>query len=120
MSLIINIFNIKKMTLFEKIIAREIPANIEYEDNDIIVIHDINPKAKIHLLIIPKKPITTVANINIDISNENNDILLMGKLFAIAKKMGEKLYLEGYKLQCNVGEKGGQEIFHIHLHLLSN
>lgn len=102
------------MTLFEKIIAREIPANIEYETNDIIVIHDINPKAKLHLLIIPKKPIKTVQDMG------ENDVLLMGKLFETAKILGEKLNLEGYKLQVNVGEKGGQEVFHIHMHMLAN
>ncbi len=103
------------MTLFEKIIAREIPATIEYEDNEIIVIHDISPKAKIHLLIIPKKPIKTVADMSVP-----EDIEIMGKLFAVAKKIGEEKKLEGYKLQINVGEKGGQEVFHIHMHMLAN
>jgi len=102
------------MTLFEKIIAREIPAKIEHETDDIIVIHDINPKAKLHLLIIPKKPIKTVQDMG------ENDVLLMGKLFETAKILGEKLNLEGYKLQVNVGEKGGQEVFHIHMHMLAN
>ena len=103
------------MTLFEKIIARKIPANIEYEDDEIIVIHDISPKAKLHLLIIPKKPIPTVADMNIP-----DDVEVMGKLFAIAKKIGDEKKLEGYKLQVNVGEKGGQEVFHIHMHMLAN
>ena len=103
------------MTIFEKIIAKEIPAKIEYEDDDIIVIHDINPKARIHLLIIPKKMIKTVADMKIP-----DDIEIMGKLFAIAKEMGDKMKLDGYKLQVNVGKTGGQEIFHVHMHMLSS
>lgn len=101
------------MTLFEKIIAREIPATIEHETDDIIVIHDIAPKAKTHLLIIPKKPIPTVQDIT-DIDTE-----IMGKLFQTAKLLSEKLNIEGYKLNINVGKKGGQEVFHIHMHMLA-
>ena len=72
------------MTIFEKIIAREIPANIEYENEDIIVIHDIAPKAKTHLLIIPKKPIPTVMDMR------EEDIPLMGMLFENGKTYGRK------------------------------
>lgn len=100
------------LTLFQKIIAREIPAQIEYEDDDIIAIHDIAPKAPVHILIIPKKPIPTI----IDATEE--DTALLGKIIITAKNIARKKDLEGYKLLFNVGEKGGQEIFHIHLHLL--
>ena len=72
------------MTLFEKIIAREIPANIEYEDDLSIVIHDINPQAPIHLLIIPKKPIPKVS----DSSVEDKDLL--GHLLLVAKRVAEE------------------------------
>lgn len=102
----------KKKTLFEKIIAREIPANIQYEDDEIIAIDDINPKTPIHILVIPKKPIPKISDI------ESKDQELMGKLIYRAKKIAEEKKLEGYKLLFNVGEKGGQEIFHIHLHLM--
>jgi histidine triad (HIT) family protein len=102
------------MTIFEKIINRELPAKIEYEDDEIIVIHDLYPKAKVHLLIIPKKLITTVSLM------EELDIKIMGKLFFVSKLLAKKLNIEGYRLQCNVGEKGGQEIFHVHLHFLAN
>jgi len=102
------------MTLFEKIIAREIPATIEYETDEIIVIHDISPKAKIHLLIIPKKPIPTVQDISV------SDTELMGKLFCTAKHLAKIKGIEGYSLRVNVGKKGGQEVFHIHMHMLAD
>ena len=100
-------------SIFTKIINKEIPANIEFEDDQCIVIHDIHPKASIHLLIIPKKEITTIMDA------EDSDQSLLGHLILVARNMGRKLNLEGYKLVYNVGEKGGQEIFHIHLHLLA-
>jgi histidine triad (HIT) family protein len=100
------------MTIFTKIINREIPAKIEYEDDKCIVIHDIHPKSPVHLLIIPKKPIPTIMDVA-DVDQE-----LMGHLILVARDMARKLELEGYKLIFNVGEKGGQEVFHVHLHLL--
>lgn len=102
-------------SIFTKIIQREIPAKIEYEDTEIIVIHDINPAAKTHLLIIPKKEIPTINDITLD------DTQLVGNMFLIAKKLAKELWIsEGYKLHFNVGKKWGQEVFHIHLHLLSD
>ena len=102
------------MTLFEKIIAREIPANIEYEDDLSIVIHDINPQAPIHLLIIPKKPIPKVSDSNI----EDKDLL--GHLLLVAKKVAEeKDIVDNFRLVVNNGAKAGQTVFHIHIHLLS-
>jgi histidine triad (HIT) family protein len=99
-------------SLFTKIINREIPAQIEYEDDLCIVIHDKFPKAPVHLLIIPKKEISTIMEAG------DEDQALLGHLILIARNMGKKLGLEGYRLQFNVGHKGGQEIFHIHLHLM--
>ncbi len=99
-------------SIFTKIINREIPANIEFEDEKCIVIHDINPKASIHLLIIPKKEIPSIMEL------EDGDSDLIGYLFLIARNMASKMDLDGYRLIFNVGEKGGQEIFHLHLHLL--
>ena len=100
--------------IFCKIINKEIPAKIEYEDDICIIIHDINPKAKHHLLLIPKKHIRSIA----DLKDEESSIIshLILKARDIAKEKG----LEGYKLVFNVDEKGGQEVFHVHLHLLSN
>jgi histidine triad (HIT) family protein len=85
------------MTLFSKIIAREIPADIVYEQDDIIVIKDINPEAKIHLLIIPKKEIPTINDIT-EVDRE-----LMAELFFVAKKLAYDLGIsDGYKLHFNV------------------
>lgn len=99
-------------TIFTQIIKKEIPAQIEYEDDLCIVFHDKFPKAPVHLLIVPKKEITTIMDV------QDEDQALLGHLILIARDMGQKLGLQGYKLQFNVGEKGGQEIFHIHLHLM--
>jgi len=98
--------------IFCKIINKQIPAKIEHENEDLIVIHDINPKSKTHLLIIPKTHINTIADSTDDHQN------LHGKIILTARDLGKKLNLEGYRLQYNVGQKGGQEVFHIHLHLL--
>ncbi len=102
-------------SIFTKIINREIPAEIVYEDNEIIVIKDINPKAKIHLLIIPKKEIKTINDL------EEQDRDLIANMFFIAKKIAKDLKVEeGYQLHFNVGKKWGQEVEHIHLHFLSD
>jgi histidine triad (HIT) family protein len=101
-------------SLFTRIINGELPSIKEYEDEFCIVIHNKYPQAKIHLLIIPKKEIPTIMDV------ENEDQALLGHLILIARDMGKKLGLEGYKLQFNVGHKGGQEIFHIHLHLMAD
>ncbi len=110
------ITNIDIMTsLFTKIIQREIPSEIIYEQSDIIVIKDIHPQAKTHLLIIPKKEIKTINDL------EEIDRNLIAEMFFVAKKVAKDLKIdEGYKLHFNVWEKGWQEIMHIHLHLLSN
>lgn len=102
-------------TLFTKIIERKIPADIVYEDDRIIVIKDIIPQAKTHLLIIPKKEIPTIN----DLQNEDRELL--ADMFFVAKKIVNDLGIsEWYKLHFNVWEKWGQEVMHIHLHLLSD
>lgn len=103
------------MTIFTKIINREIPSEIIFENEKVIVIKDINPQAKTHLLIIPKKEIPTINDI------QEEDAELIAELFFVAKNIAKDLWLsDWYKLHFNVGEKGGQEVMHIHLHLLSN
>lgn len=102
-------------SIFTKIINREIHSEIIYEQDDIIVIKDINPQAKTHLLIIPKKEIATINDI------EEVDRQLISEMFFIAKKIAKDLWIESwYKLHFNVWEKWWQEVMHIHLHLLSN
>lgn len=102
-------------SIFTKIIDREIPAEIVYENDTIIVIKDINPKAKTHLLIIPKKEIETINHL------EEQDKELLADMFFVAKKIAkEKGIWEWYKLHFNVWKKWWQEVMHIHLHLLSD
>ena len=101
-------------TLFEKIINREIPADILYEDELSIVIKDISPQAPTHLLIIPKKVIPKLS----DATGEDQNIL--GHLMLVAGKIAEQLELdEAFRLVVNNGAKAGQSVFHLHLHLLS-
>jgi len=101
-------------SLFTKIINREIPADIIYEDGDIIAFNDINPQAPIHILIVPKKEIKTLNDLN------ESDKEIIGKLFIIAKNLAKKLNIDkkGYRTIFNCNEHGGQTVFHIHLHLL--
>jgi len=100
--------------IFCKIINKEIPASIVFEDEDVIAFKDRNPIAPVHILVIPKKHISSVADA------EEKDTLLAGKLIMAAKKIAEDLEIsdKGYKLLVRVGKGGGQEIDHIHLHLL--
>lgn len=101
--------------LFCKIIAGEIPADIIYEDDDVLAFNDINPQAPTHALIIPKKHIATIN----DITTE--DLQLVGQLFYAAKSIAaDKGFAEnGYRLVFNCNKDGGQEVYHIHLHLLA-
>lgn len=102
-------------SLFTKIINREIQSDIIYEQDNIIVIKDINPEAKTHLLIIPKKEIPTINDL------EEGDRELLADMFFVAKKIAKELWIEEwYKLHFNVWKKWWQEVMHIHLHLLSN
>tara|TARA_A200000113_G_scaffold47057_1_gene38469 strand:+ start:813 stop:1154 length:342 start_codon:yes stop_codon:yes gene_type:complete len=101
-------------TLFEKIINKEIPADILYEDDISIVIKDISPQAPTHLLIIPKKVIPKLS----DATKEDQEIL--GHLMLVAGRIADDLGLdETFRLVVNNGAKAGQSVFHLHLHLLS-
>ncbi len=100
--------------IFCKIINKEVPAKILYEDDDIIAFNDVHPIAPVHILIIPKKHIESVNDFGI------NDINLIGGMILIAKKLAqdEGIAKNGYKLLFRVGENGGQEISHVHIHLI--
>ena len=101
-------------TIFEKIINKEISADILYEDDLAIIINDINPQAPTHLLIIPKKVIPKLS----DATAEDKEVL--GHLMLLAGKIAEDLELdETFRLVVNNGAKAGQSVFHLHLHLLS-
>lgn len=100
--------------LFCKIIAKSIPAKIEYEDDHLIAIHDINPQAPVHLLLIPKQHIARIADVT------ESGLAVVSRLIFQAKKIAEtrKFSEAGYRLVFNSGAEGGQTVFHIHLHLL--
>lgn len=102
-------------TIFTKIINREIPADIIYEDELCLAFNDIQPQAPVHFLIIPKKSISTIN----DMAEEDKPLL--GHLFWTAKKLAaEQGFAEdGYRVVMNCNEYGGQSVYHIHLHLLA-
>ena len=101
-------------TIFKKIIDKEIPANIVYEDDDFMAFRDINPQGEVHILVIPKKEI---ANLN---EATEEDALMLGKLQLLIAKIAkdEGIADDGYRVILNVNENGGQEVFHIHYHIL--
>lgn len=99
--------------LFCNIANKQKPAEIVYEDDKFVAFKDIKPKARVHLLIVPRKHIESIDHVEIQ------DKELMGELLLTAQKIAREQKLEGYRLQFNVGRKGGQIIDHLHLHLLS-
>jgi histidine triad (HIT) family protein len=101
-------------TLFEKIIAREIPADIVFEDDQVIAFRDINPKAPTHVLIIPKKPIPRLSEA------KPSDHQVLGHLLLKAAEVAEKLGLKsgGYRLVFNNGPDAGEAVPHLHCHIL--
>ena len=101
-------------TIFEKIINRELPSNILYEDEKCIAIEDIAPKAPIHILIIPKIPIRKLSEA------KKSDQDLLGHLMMIVNKVADQLDVEdAFNIVINNGEKAGQTVFHLHIHLLA-
>ena len=101
-------------TLFTKIVNKEIPADILFQDDEVTVFKDIAPIAAQHILIIPNKPIPTVNDV------EAEDQMVLGKLFLTAAKMAKQLGIDqsGYRLIVNCNNDAGQEVFHIHMHLI--
>ncbi len=100
-------------TIFAKIIAKKIPANAEFEDDRYLVIHDINPAAPVHLLVIPKKPIATLNDLMPD------DAELIGGMFLVARAQMHKLGHRDYRTVFNCGAGAQQSVFHLHLHVLA-
>lgn len=102
------------MCVFCKIINKEIEAEIVYEDEDILAFKDIHPQAPVHILVIPKRHIESANSL------EKKDAALAGKMIIAAKELAEKTGIaeKGYKLLFRVGRDGGQEVPHLHLHLL--
>ncbi|PKG38025.1 HIT domain-containing protein [Psychromonas sp. Urea-02u-13] len=101
-------------TIFRKIINKEIPSDMLYQDDYVTAFRDISPQAKTHILIIPNKLIATANDIEVE------DEVLVGKLYTAAKMLAkqEGIAESGYRLIMNCNRDGGQEVYHIHLHLL--
>ncbi|EWH10653.1 HIT family hydrolase [Catenovulum agarivorans DS-2] len=101
-------------TIFSKIINKEIPADIVYEDDIALAFKDINPQAPFHCLIIPKKPIATINDITED------DRETVGHLYVVAAKLAKEqgFAQDGYRVVMNCNDHGGQTVYHIHLHML--
>jgi len=99
--------------IFCKIAKGELPSTKIFENENLVAFNDINPKAKTHILIIPKEHIESIKHINFNHKD------LLGSMFLAAKEIAQKQNLEGYKLVFNVGREGGQIVDHLHLHLLS-
>ena len=100
-------------TIFQKIIDKEIPSEILYEDDLCLVIKDIAPKAPVHLLVIPKKLITKLSE------SSDEDSQLLGHLMTIVKKMAKEFEIDdAFNVVINNGENAGQTVFHLHIHIL--
>ena len=101
--------------LFCKIIKGEIPCNKVYEDEEILAFHDINPAAPIHILVIPKKHITSLAHL------EKEDEAIVGKIYTVINQIADQkgFKQDGYRVIVNCGKNGGQEVMHLHFHILA-
>jgi histidine triad (HIT) family protein len=101
-------------TLFERIIQGEIPANIVFQDERVTAFRDIHPRAPTHVLIVPNKPIATANDVT------HADEALLGHMFVVAAEIAarEGIAKDGYRLIVNCNANGGQEVYHLHIHLL--
>ena len=101
-------------TIFTKIINKEIPADIVYEDDLCLGFRDVNPQAPVHILLIPKKPLDTLSNATAE------DQALLGHLLLVVGRITRELKIDGaFRLVINNGKEGGQAVFHVHLHILA-
>lgn len=100
-------------TIFQRIIDKEIPAKIIYEDERCLAFHDVAPQAPTHVLVIPKRSITSVATL------ADDDAALVGHIWIVIRNLAKELKLEnGYRVVANCGRDGGQSVDHLHFHLL--
>ena len=101
-------------SVFELILSGEIESEVIYEDDDVFAINDINPVARVHILVIPKKKIATINDLN------DSDVNLVGKMIMVAKQLAYELGIDntGYRLLFNTNDDAMQTVFHIHLHLI--
>ncbi|PIE03186.1 MAG: histidine triad nucleotide-binding protein [Acidobacteria bacterium] len=100
------------MTIFQKILDGQIPADIVFRDDEVCAFRDIAPQAPVHILVIPVKPLASISKMG------EEDVELIGKLFKKATEIAESEGLSDYRLVLNNGEGAGQTVFHLHLHIL--
>lgn len=105
---------LNELSPFEKIISRDDPRELIYQDEDVVVFEGLRPQAPVHLLIVPKKRIATINELNDD------DARIIGRMFLVAKKIATdyKINETGYRLTINTNEDAGQSVFHLHMHIL--
>lgn len=101
-------------TVFHKILAKEIPADVVYEDQEVLAFRDIHPKAATHILFIPKHFVASIADVTAETAH------IPGLLILTAQEFAKQKGIDGYKLAINVGKSGGQEVPYLHLHFLSD
>jgi len=102
-------------TIFGKIISGAIPSKKVYEDDDVLAFHDINPTAEVHFLLIPKKFIPTLAHITVE------DTAVLGKMLSLVPFLAKEQGLtDGFRTAINTGKLGGQEVYHLHIHVFGN
>ncbi|HEX4149574.1 MAG TPA: histidine triad nucleotide-binding protein [Pirellulales bacterium] len=100
-------------TIFERIIARELPAEIVFEDEQCVAIRDLHPQAPTHVLVVPRRPIPSLAAL------QDDDAQLLGHMLVVIRRLAEQLGLSaGYRVVANCGADGGQTVDHLHFHLL--
>lgn len=102
-----------KDCIFCKIIGGQIPSKLEFEDDLCVAFHDIRPRTRVHLLIVPKKHIATIKDLQAE------DEKAMGRVMKVASDLAKKHHLDHYRLSVNVGKEAGQEVFHVHIHVMS-
>lgn len=99
--------------IFCRIVQGQAPARLVYQDEDVTAFHDLNPQAPVHILVVPNRHISGVAQV------EPGDTAMLGRLFAVARRLAEQNdVVNGYRLVINNGPQAGQSIFHLHMHLL--
>jgi histidine triad (HIT) family protein len=99
-------------TIFKRIIDKEIPADVVYEDETCLAFRDVNPQAPVHVLVIPRKEIRSLA------AATDEDSALLGHLMSVARRLATQMGLTGYRVVINCGPDGGQTVDHLHLHVL--
>jgi histidine triad (HIT) family protein len=100
-------------TIFKRILDREIPADLIYEDDEVVAFNDVNPQAPVHVLVIPRKEIPSLAHA------EDGDSELLGRMLLVVRDLAKTLGLDdGYRTVINTGRDGGQTVAHLHMHLL--